>query len=225
MLLAIDVGNTHTVLGVYEGERLIRHWRVRTEPDRTADEYGVMLFGLFRADALQHPDIRGIICASVVPSMNEIVEEVCRRFFVHAPVFVGPGVKSGMPILYDNPREVGADRVVNAVAAYERIRGACIVVDFGTATTFDYVTAKGEYAGGVIVPASASRSTRSSRGRRSSRGWSWCGRRGWSAGTRCTPSSPASSTAIRRSSTAWWSASAPRTTRAPARSRPAGSPP
>lgn len=152
MLLAIDVGNTHTVLGVYEGERLVRHWRIRTEPDRTADEYGVMLFGLFRAEDLAQPAIQGIICASVVPSMNEIIEELCKRFFVHAPLFVGPGVKSGMPILYDNPREVGADRVVNAVAAYERLHGPCIVVDFGTATTFDYVTGRGEYAGGVIVP-------------------------------------------------------------------------
>jgi type III pantothenate kinase len=152
MLLAIDVGNTHTVLGVYEGERLARHWRVRTEPDRTADEYGVMLFGLFRAEGMAQPAVQGIICASVVPSMNEIIDALCRRFFVHAPLFVGPGVKSGMPILYDNPREVGADRVVNAVAAYERLHGSCIVVDFGTATTFDYVTARGEYAGGVIVP-------------------------------------------------------------------------
>jgi type III pantothenate kinase len=152
MLLAIDVGNTHTVLGVYEGERLVRHWRVRTEPERTADEYGVLLFGLFQADGTTQPAVEGIICASVVPSMNEIVEGFCKRFFGHAPVFVGPGVKSGMPILSDNPREVGADRIVNAVAAYERLRGPCIVVDLGTATTFDYVTARGEYAGGVIVP-------------------------------------------------------------------------
>jgi type III pantothenate kinase len=151
MLLAVDVGNTHTVIGAYEGDRLARHWRVRTEPERTADEYGVLLFGLFRA-AGGPPEITGIIVSSVVPPMNETVEELCRKFFGHAPLFVGPGVKTGMPILYDSPREVGADRIVNAVAAYERTRGASIVVDFGTATTFDYITTRGEYAGGVIVP-------------------------------------------------------------------------
>src|SRR5712692_4508180 len=152
MLLAIDVSNTHTKVGVYEGDRLSRHWRLQTEPERTADEYGVMLLGLFRAGGASPEDITGIAVSSVVPPMHETLDELCRKFFGHAPLFVGPGVKTGMALLYDNPREIGADRIVNAVAAYERTRGPCIVIDFGTATTFDYVTMRGEYAGGVIVP-------------------------------------------------------------------------
>lgn len=152
MLLAIDVGNTHTVIGVYEGERLRRHWRIQTNAERTSDELGVLMLGLFQAAGEATGGITGVIVASVVPPLNEAVDESCRRFFGHSPVHVGPGVKTGMPILYDDPKGVGADRIVNAVAAYERTHGSCIVVDFGTATTFDYVTAKGEYAGGVIVP-------------------------------------------------------------------------
>ena len=152
MLLAIDVSNTHTKVGVYDGDRLAFHWRLQTEPDRTADEYGVMLFGLFRASGASPQDITGIVVSSVVPPMHETIDELCRKFFGHTALFVGPGVRTGIALLYDNPREIGADRIVNSVAAYERTRGACIVVDLGTATTFDYVTAKGEYAGGVIVP-------------------------------------------------------------------------
>ena len=152
MLLAIDVGNTHTVIGVYEGEQLRRHWRTKTDAERTADEFGVLLRGLFQADGQSIDSISGIIVASVVPPLNEVVDATCRQYFHHTPVHVGPGVKTGMPILYDDPKGVGADRIVNAVAAYERTHGPCIVVDFGTATTFDYVTPKGEYLGGVIVP-------------------------------------------------------------------------
>jgi type III pantothenate kinase len=152
MLLAIDVGNTHTVVGLYDGDRLALHWRARTDPERTSDEHGVLLLGLFRAAGLEAPDVRDIIVSSVVPPMNEMLDELCRKYFGHTALFVGPGVKTGMPILYDSPKDVGADRIVNAVAAYERTRGACIVVDFGTATTFDYITGRGEYAGGVIVP-------------------------------------------------------------------------
>ena len=152
MLLTIDVSNTHTKVGVYEGDRLARHWRLRTEPERTADEYGVMLLGLFEAAGAAPSEITGVAVSSVVPPMNETVEELSRNFFGHTPLFVGPGVRTGMPILYENPRDVGADRIVNGVAAYERTHGPCIVVDFGTATTFDYVTGRGEYLGGVIVP-------------------------------------------------------------------------
>lgn len=152
MLLAVDVGNTHTVLGVYQGERLARHWRLLTDTHRTADEYGVLLRGLFAAAGIETSQVQGVIAASVVPPMNEVIDELCRAFFGQPPLAVGPGIRTGMPILYDNPKEVGADRIVNAVAAYDRTHGPCIVVDFGTATTFDYVTAKGEYAGGVIVP-------------------------------------------------------------------------
>jgi len=151
-LLAIDVSNTHTKIGVYVGERLERHWRVRTEPDRTADEYGVTLIGLFQSSGADVADVSGVVVASVVPPMNATIDELAQRFFGCEPLHVGPGVKTGMPILYDNPKEVGADRIVNAVAAYERYQDACIVVDFGTATTFDCVSARGEYLGGVITP-------------------------------------------------------------------------
>ena len=152
LLLAIDVGNTHTVVGVYEGDKLIRHWRVLSDPGRTADEYGVLLWNLYRASELPIPHRTDIIICSVVPPMTTMIEELCRTYFHAEPLVVGPGVKTGMPILYDNPKEVGADRIVNAVAAYERYRDVCIVVDFGTATTFDCVSGKGEYLGGVITP-------------------------------------------------------------------------
>lgn len=152
MILAIDVGNTHTVAGVYEGEELAYHWRFVTEPERTADEYGVLLQSLFAARDVRLSAVAGIIVSSVVPSMVRTVEDLAEKYFRITPLIVGPGIKTGMPILYDNPREVGADRIVNAVAAYERYRAATIIVDFGTATTFDYVTPAGEYLGGAIVP-------------------------------------------------------------------------
>jgi type III pantothenate kinase len=152
MLLAINLNNTHTLIGVYDGDRLAIHWRIRTDPARTVDEYGVLLRGLFAEWGQERPTIGGIIFGSVVPPMNDRIDEVCRRFFGHTPLVVGPGIRTGVPLLYDNPKEIGADRIANAVAAYERTQGPTIVVDFGTATTFDYVTAKGEYAGGVIVP-------------------------------------------------------------------------
>lgn len=152
MILTIDVGNTHTVAGVYEGEELAYHWRFVTEPERTADEYGVLLQSLFAARNVRLSAVAGIIVSSVVPSMVRTVENLAEKYFRITPLIVGPGIKTGMPILYDNPREVGADRIVNAVAAYERYRTATIIVDFGTATTFDYVTPAGEYLGGAIVP-------------------------------------------------------------------------
>ena len=151
MLLAIDVGNTNTVLGVYQGKDLIRHWRVQTEPDRTVDEYGVLLQSLYGSAALQ-PRIDGVIISCVVPPLQKTVEEVSRNYLNVDPMSVGPGIKTGMPILYDNPKEVGADRIANAVAAYDRSHDTTIVVDFGTATTFDYISARGEYVGGVITP-------------------------------------------------------------------------
>jgi type III pantothenate kinase len=152
VLLAIDVGNTHTVIGVYEGERLVRHWRVLSDAGRTSDEYGVLLLNLYRTSELPVAGRTDIIVCSVVPPMTTVFDAVCRDYFHCEPLVVGPGVKTGMPILYDNPKEVGADRIVNAVAAYERYHDVCIVVDFGTATTFDCVSAKGEYLGGVITP-------------------------------------------------------------------------
>jgi type III pantothenate kinase len=152
MLVAVDVSNTNTKVGVYDGERLVQHWRLQTDPQRTADEYAVFLRGLLAEAGDLVGRIRGAIVASVVPPMNDTIDELLRTLFRVTPVFVGPGVRTGVSITVDNPKEVGADRIVNAVAAYERARGAAIVVDMGTATTFDYVTAKGEYAGGLIVP-------------------------------------------------------------------------
>ncbi len=152
MILAVDVGNTHTVAGLYDTQDLAYHWRFVTEAERTADEYGVLLQSLFTARGLSLSCVTGIIASSVVPAMVKTLEDLAQTYFQLTPLIVGPGIKTGMPILYDNPREVGADRIVNAVAAYERYRTATIIVDFGTATTFDYVTQAGEYLGGAIVP-------------------------------------------------------------------------
>ncbi len=152
MLLAIDVGNTNTVLGVYEGKTLRAHWRVETTARRTSDEHGIFAWQLFQHAGLDPKAVKAVIVSSVVPTLQLNLEKMCERYFGAKPMFVGPGVKTGMPILYDNPREVGADRVVNAVAAHEKHKGALIVVDFGTATTFDAVSAKGEYLGGAICP-------------------------------------------------------------------------
>ncbi len=152
MLLAIDVGNTNTVLGVYDGKTLRAHWRIETTGRRTSDEYGILALQLFAHAGLDAKQVDAVVVSSVVPTLQFNLEKMSERYFHAKPTFIGPGVKTGMPILYDNPREVGADRVVNAVAAYERHQGALIIVDFGTATTFDAVTAKGEYLGGAICP-------------------------------------------------------------------------
>ena len=152
MLLVLDVGNTNTVLGVYDGERLTAHWRVSTSKSQTVDEYAVLFRNLFAMDGLKVEDVSGIVISSVVPPMDSTLREVCRRHFRSAPLFIEPGVKTGMPVHYDNPAEVGADRVVNGVAAFSKFGGPCVVVDFGTATTFDVISAKGEYLGGSIAP-------------------------------------------------------------------------
>ena len=152
MLLAIDVGNTNTVLGVYDGKSLLDHWRLETNTRRTSDEYGVLLRQLFQVSGIDPGVVRAVAVSSVVPPLQFNLERMSERYFKTRPMFVGPGVKTGMPILYDNPREVGADRIVNAVAAYDKHHRGVIVVDFGTATTFDAVTPKGEYLGGAICP-------------------------------------------------------------------------
>jgi len=152
MLLAIDVGNTSIVLGVFAQKRLLDHWRLQTVAGRTGDEYGVLTRALFAASKLEPEQVEAVIISSVVPTLQATLTQMSQRTFGREPLFVGPGMKTGMPILYDNPREVGADRIVNAVAAYERFRSALVVVDFGTATIFDVVSAKGEYLGGVICP-------------------------------------------------------------------------
>ncbi len=152
LLMAIDVGNTHTVIGLFQGKKLVRHWRIVTEAGRTADEYGMLMWNLYHAAEIPEPNVSAIAVSCVVPPMLATVEELCATYFKIDPLVVGPGIKTGMPILYDNPREIGADRIVNAIAAYARTKTTTIVVDFGTATTFDFVSAKGEYVGGVIVP-------------------------------------------------------------------------
>jgi type III pantothenate kinase len=152
MLLAIDVGNTNMVLGVFSERKLLDSWRLRTDSERTPDEYGLWVHGLFSHSGISPKSISHIAISSVVPPLQFNLEQMCQRYFGHKPMFVGPGVKTGMPILYDNPREVGADRVVNAVAAFEKHKQGLIVVDFGTATTFDAVSPKGEYLGGAICP-------------------------------------------------------------------------
>ena len=152
MLLVIDVGNTNTVLGLYRGEELVHNWRLHTDRARTADEWGLTVHGLFGLAGLHSADVEAVIISCVVPPVLFALEELCRDSFRLAPYLVGPGMRTGMPILYDNPHEVGADRLVNAVAAYARKRCSLIVVDFGTATTFDVITARGEYLGGAIAP-------------------------------------------------------------------------
>lgn len=152
LLLAVDVGNTHTVLGVYRGAELLGHWRIGSEPHRTADEIGVLLRSLFDLAGVRVGDIGGIAVSSVVPALTPAFEEVAREYLHREPLVVGPGIRTGIPILYEDPREVGADRIVNAVAGYAKFQSALIIVDFGTATTFDYVSPEGAYMGGMIAP-------------------------------------------------------------------------
>ena len=152
MLLVIDVGNTNIVYGLFEGTRLVHQFRVETSRGRTADEYAVVVRQLLSMRNVEASSVKAAIVASVVPALTEPMLDLVRRGFGFEALVVGPGIKTGMSILYENPREVGADRIVNAVAAYERFKGGLIVVDFGTATTFDCVTPKGEYMGGVIAP-------------------------------------------------------------------------
>jgi type III pantothenate kinase len=152
MLLTIDVGNTNTVLGVFRGEELIANWRLTTAREQTVDEYGVLTRNLFTLAGLDRDAITGVIISSVVPPVNWTLAEMSRVYFGQKALFVELGVKTGMAVLVDNPSEVGADRIVNGVAAFHQYGGPCIVVDFGTAITFDAISAKGEYLGGVIAP-------------------------------------------------------------------------
>jgi type III pantothenate kinase len=164
MLLVLDVGNTNTVLGVFAKDAnaeqeespgydlLIANWRVATIPTQTVDEYGVLFRNLFAMQNIEVKRIGGIIISSVVPPLDSTLRQVCETYFHTKPLFVEPGVKTGMPVLYENPAEVGADRIVNGVAAFEKYGGPCVAVDFGTATTFDCISSKGEYMGGVISP-------------------------------------------------------------------------
>ena len=152
MLLTIDVGNTNTVLGVFHGEELIANWRLTTARQQTVDEYGVLTRNLFTLAGLDRDAIRGVIISSVVPPVNWTLAEMARVYFGQKALFVEAGVKTGMAVLVDNPLEVGADRIVNGVAAFHKFGGPCIVVDFGTAITFDVISERCEYLGGVIAP-------------------------------------------------------------------------
>jgi type III pantothenate kinase len=161
MLLALDVGNTNTVLGLYsldasvsltDSAKLVAHWRVSTHRTQTADEYGVLFTNLFNMHGLSTSKVQAIIISSVVPPVESTLLQVCESYFHLKPLFVEPGIKTGMPVLVDTPAELGADRLVNAIAAFEKYGGPAIIVDFGTATTFDVVSAKGEYLGGIISP-------------------------------------------------------------------------
>ncbi len=152
MLVVIDVGNTHTVLGFYREEELLDHWRISTASERTRDEYIILLQEFLRSVGADRQEVYGMMISCVVPSVLAELLGLAHKYFHFRPLVVGPGIKTGLPILLDNPREVGADRIVNAVAAYRIYKKNLVIVDFGTATTFDCVSAKGEYLGGVIAP-------------------------------------------------------------------------
>ena len=152
MLLVIDVGNTNTVLGVFAGKRLRAHWRLTTNPEQTADEYGILIRNLFSLEGIDPGRISGIMIASVVPPLNALLEEMAGKYFGLEALFLGHGTRTGLAIRYENPQEVGADRIADSVAAFEKYGGPCVIVDFGTAITFDAVSGKGEYLGGVICP-------------------------------------------------------------------------
>jgi type III pantothenate kinase len=152
MILGFDIGNTTVAIGLFRGSKLARSWKIKTDRDKTGDEYGAGLLNLFQLAALHPRRIEAVIISSVVPPLTPVFQEMCRDLFGVDALVVGPGLKTGMPILYESPLEVGADRIVAAVAAFEKHGGPLIVVDFGTATTFDAISVKGEYLGGAIAP-------------------------------------------------------------------------
>ena len=152
MILVFDIGNSNIVLGTYEGKKLLRHWRISTDRQKTGDEYGMLINNLFRFQGIRMSDVTAIIISSVVPPLVVPLAKMCERYFRLRPLIVGPGIKTGIKLKYENPREIGADRIVNSVGAYEQFGGPLIVVDIGTATTFDIVAENGDYLGGVIAP-------------------------------------------------------------------------
>lgn len=152
LIFVLDVGNTNTVLGVYEKDELKYHWRIETNRSKTEDEYGMLVKSLFEHVGIRFEDIHGIIISSVVPPIMFSLERMCQKYFHVNPLIVGPGIKTGLDIKYDNPREVGADRIVNAVAGIHEYGSPLIIVDFGTATTYCYINEKEQYMGGAIAP-------------------------------------------------------------------------
>jgi type III pantothenate kinase len=152
MMLAVDIGNTNIVLGVYRKRELLHHFRLSTARQSTVDEYGVLIHNLFHMSNISFKDVEGVIISSVVPPLVQVIVEMCVKYIGKDPLLVGPGIKTGLNLRYENPREVGADRIVNAVAAIEQYKCPLVVVDFGTATTFDCIDAGANYLGGAIVP-------------------------------------------------------------------------
>jgi len=152
MILVMDVGNTNIVIGAYDGKKLLQHWRMGTDKEKTSDEYGMFIVSLFNNEKLDVKGVEAVIIASVVPQIMYSLEHAIKKYFKLDPIIVGPGIKTGINIKYENPREVGADRIVNAVAGHEIYGGPVIIVDFGTATKFEVVNSKGEYLGGAICP-------------------------------------------------------------------------
>ncbi len=152
MLLVIDVGNTNIVFGIFKEKELLYNWRISTDKDRTSDEYGLLFKQIVGYHGIDVKDIKDIMLSSVVPPLMNTLSAMCKKYFSRIPIVVGPGVKTGMDIKYDNPKEVGADRIVNGVAGYEKYGGPLIIVDFGTAITFDAISKEGDYLGGVISP-------------------------------------------------------------------------
>lgn len=152
MIFVVDVGNTNIVLGVYRGQELLHHWRLSTNRSTTVDEYGVMILNLFQHADIEIDEVEGVIISSVVPPLMITLEQLCAKYLKRTPLIVGPGIKTGLNIRYENPREVGADRICNAVAGIELYGPPLIIVDFGTATTFDFIDASAQYLGGAIAP-------------------------------------------------------------------------
>ncbi len=152
MLLALDVGNTNTVLGFFRGDELVAHWRLTTARDHTIDEYGILTRELFTTAGIDPASVSGVIISSVVPPLNSTLQEMAQRYFHMKALFIEPGVKTGVAVVVDNPQEVGADRIANSAAAFAKYGGPCIVVDFGTAINFDVISERGEFIGGVISP-------------------------------------------------------------------------
>jgi len=152
MLLTVDIGNTNIALGVFDGKNIVQHWKIRSEREKTSDEYEIILLNLLSLAHLEAQSVNSVIISSVVPPLTPVFENLSQNLLKIKPLVVGPGLKTGMPILYENPQEVGADRVVASVAAFDKYGGPAIIVDFGTATTFDAISKKGEYLGGAIAP-------------------------------------------------------------------------
>ncbi len=152
MIFTMDIGNTNIKTALFDGERMHKYWRISTSKTYTSDEYGLLISGLFAHEGVDTEDVEGIMISSVVPTINFTVEHMCKNYFGKAPMFVAPGIKTGINLKYENPRELGSDRIANAVAAYEQYGGPCIFIDFGTATTFGAIDQSGSFLGGCICP-------------------------------------------------------------------------